>query len=120
MGSDEFGGTIFIFAGTNQPANVETVIARFSNVELFHVGQSFRKGNLYDKCINGQRVQFFTLIFLVFKENAEYLSRFSRYLYNTKIPRKYFVLIVIEITYTNVFSYKDYLSYEYRCSIASN
>ncbi len=44
MGSDEFGGIIFIFAGANQPKNVETVIARFSNVELEHVGQSFKKG----------------------------------------------------------------------------
>jgi hypothetical protein len=46
MGSDEFGGHIFIFAGVNQPKNKETVVARFSNVELFHVGQSFRKGEL--------------------------------------------------------------------------
>lgn len=44
LGSDEFGGIIFIFAGQNQPKNIETVVARFSNVELFHVGQSFKKG----------------------------------------------------------------------------
>lgn len=44
LGSDEFGGIIFIFAGQNQPHDVETVIARFSNVELYHVGQAFKKG----------------------------------------------------------------------------
>ncbi len=44
LGSDEFGGIIFIGGGENQPKGIETVKARFSNVELTHVGQAFRLG----------------------------------------------------------------------------
>lgn len=44
LGSDEFGGIIFIAGGQSQPKDRETVIARLSNVELFHVGQAFKLG----------------------------------------------------------------------------
>ena len=46
-GTDQFGAHIMISAGVTNTKNSvrkETVIARFSNVELFHVGQAFRLG----------------------------------------------------------------------------
>lgn len=43
LGSDQFGGTIMFNSGTvKQPGQPESVIGRFSNVELFHVGQAYR------------------------------------------------------------------------------
>lgn len=42
LGSDEFGGTIMM-SGSMMPGP-ESVIGRFSNVELYHVGQAFRLG----------------------------------------------------------------------------
>jgi hypothetical protein len=42
LGSDMFGATIMISGGFRGPNEKEIVIARFSNVELFHVGQGFR------------------------------------------------------------------------------
>ena len=44
IGSDEFGATIMINAPTPNKIGAESVIARISNVELFHVGQAFRLG----------------------------------------------------------------------------
>ena len=44
VGSDEFGATIMINAGKPNSIGAESVIARISNVELFHVGQAFRLG----------------------------------------------------------------------------
>ena len=47
VGTDQFGAHIMISAGTsNVKSSIrkETVIARFSNVEFFHVGQAFRLG----------------------------------------------------------------------------
>ena len=42
LGSDMFGGHIMISSGPMTVNEKEPVIARFSNVELFHVGQGFR------------------------------------------------------------------------------
>ena len=44
LGSDQFGGTIMLNGDMRQPGEPESVIGRFSNVELFHVGQSYRLG----------------------------------------------------------------------------
>ena len=44
IGSNEFGAHIMIHADMDAPRNKEHVIARIKNVELFHVGQSFRLG----------------------------------------------------------------------------
>lgn len=46
IGTDGFGATIMAHADMSAPrmSGVESVIMRFSNVELFHVGQSFRLG----------------------------------------------------------------------------
>lgn len=44
LGSDQFGGTIMVAVGKDAPQNVETAVVRLSNVEFFHVGQSFRLG----------------------------------------------------------------------------
>lgn len=44
IGSNEFGAQIMIHADMDAPRNKEHVIARIQNVELFHVGQSFRLG----------------------------------------------------------------------------
>lgn len=44
LGTDQFGATIML-SGTMRDANSpESVIGRFSNVELFHVGQAYRLG----------------------------------------------------------------------------
>ena len=43
LGSDQFGATIML-SGPMEARNQEVVIGRFSNVELFHVGQAFRLG----------------------------------------------------------------------------
>lgn len=43
LGSDEFGGHILISSPMNTH-NLETAVARISNVEFFHVGQAFKKG----------------------------------------------------------------------------
>ncbi|CAF0814130.1 unnamed protein product, partial [Brachionus calyciflorus] len=44
IGSDEFGATIMLHADMDAPRTREYVIARIQNVELYHVGQSFRIG----------------------------------------------------------------------------
>jgi hypothetical protein len=46
IGTDEFGATIMISRDSTRPSNGvrEPVVARLSNVELFHVGQAFRLG----------------------------------------------------------------------------
>ncbi len=44
LGSDQFGATIMISSGPRGPNENEPVIAKFSNVEFFHVGQAFRLG----------------------------------------------------------------------------
>lgn len=44
LGSDQFGGTIMVAIAENAPRDREVAILRMSNVELFHVGQSFRLG----------------------------------------------------------------------------
>ena len=44
IGSGEFGATIMINAAIPNQIGKESVIARISNVELFHVGQAFRLG----------------------------------------------------------------------------
>ena len=44
LGSDMFGATIMVAEGEDAPKDREAAIARLSNVELFHVGQSFRLG----------------------------------------------------------------------------
>ena len=44
MGSDQFGAIILATMPMDVPTSGEVVIARLSNVELFHVGQSFRLG----------------------------------------------------------------------------
>ncbi len=44
IGSGEFGATIMINAAVPNQIGKESVIARISNVELFHVGQAFRLG----------------------------------------------------------------------------
>ena len=47
LGTDQFGGTIMLSGNMAKSMGVETVIGRFSNVELTHVGQDFRLGR-YD------------------------------------------------------------------------
>ena len=42
MGTDQFGAHIMFSGQKRQAGQPESVIGRFSNVELFHVGQSFR------------------------------------------------------------------------------
>jgi hypothetical protein len=42
IGTDEFGATIMINGAQPNKVGNENVIARISNVELFHVGQAFR------------------------------------------------------------------------------
>ena len=44
IGSDEFGATIMINSAVPNKFENENVIARISNIELFHVGQAFRLG----------------------------------------------------------------------------
>jgi len=44
MGTDQFGAQIMISGQQRQAGQPESVIARFSNIELFHVGQAFRLG----------------------------------------------------------------------------
>ena len=44
LGSDQFGGTIMINGAQQNSIGNENVIARISNVELYHVGQAFRLG----------------------------------------------------------------------------
>ena len=44
IGSDQFGGTIMINGAQQNSIGNENVIARISNVELYHVGQAFRLG----------------------------------------------------------------------------
>ncbi len=44
LGSDQFGGHIMIHSGPKSLNEKEPVIARLSNVELYHVGQAFRLG----------------------------------------------------------------------------
>lgn len=44
IGTDQFGAHIMMSQPPQSPTNVETVIARFSNVEFFHVGQAYRLG----------------------------------------------------------------------------
>ena len=44
IGSNEFGAQIMIHADMDAPRNKEQVFVRIQNVELFHVGQSFRLG----------------------------------------------------------------------------
>jgi hypothetical protein len=44
IGSDQFGATIMMNAAQPNTIGDETVIARISNVELYHMGQSFRTG----------------------------------------------------------------------------
>ena len=44
MGTDQFGAQIMISGQQRQTGQPESVIARFSNIELFHVGQAFRLG----------------------------------------------------------------------------
>jgi hypothetical protein len=44
IGSDQFGATIMLNAAQPNTIGNESVIARISNVELYHMGQSFRTG----------------------------------------------------------------------------
>ena len=44
MGTDQFGAHIMLSGQRRQAGQPESVIGRFSNVELFHVGQAFRLG----------------------------------------------------------------------------
>ena len=44
LGTDQFGATIMLSGVMGQPGQPESVIGRFSNVELFHVGQAYRLG----------------------------------------------------------------------------
>ena len=44
IGSDQFGATIMINSDTPNTIGNENVIARISNIEMYHVGQSFRLG----------------------------------------------------------------------------
>ncbi len=44
LGTDQFGGTIMLSGDMRQSGQPESVIGRFSNVELFHVGQAYRLG----------------------------------------------------------------------------
>ena len=44
VGTDQFGAHIMISAMQTTNSHQETVKARFSNVEFFHVGQAFRLG----------------------------------------------------------------------------
>jgi hypothetical protein len=44
LGTDQIGAHIMISGQMRQPGQPESVIARFSNIELFHVGQAFRLG----------------------------------------------------------------------------
>ena len=44
LGSDQFGGTIMINGAQQNSIENENVIARISNVELYHVGQAYRLG----------------------------------------------------------------------------
>ena len=44
IGSDQFGATIMINGAQANSIGNENVIARISNVELYHVGQSYRLG----------------------------------------------------------------------------
>ena len=44
MGTDQFGAHIMFSGVPRKAGQPESVIGRFSNVELFHVGQAFRLG----------------------------------------------------------------------------
>ena len=44
IGSDQFGATIMINSDTPNTIGNENVIARISNIEMYHVGQSYRLG----------------------------------------------------------------------------
>ena len=44
LGTDQYGAQIMISGQMKLPGKPESVTARFSNVELFHVGQAFRLG----------------------------------------------------------------------------
>ena len=44
IGSDQFGGTITINGPVMNTIGNEVVIARISNVEVYHVGQAYRLG----------------------------------------------------------------------------